>query len=262
METTGLTPDAPADSGGIQPCIIEVAAVLTNASGAPMCEGHWVLKPPTMAHLHGASHWCKQRFGRSRERHPSPATTIGSASKLSGASAPWPWDSLFGEAAASTVTPGDVDAALHAWLKRAGCNKVCLAGKSIKLEWEFMKVHMPRTFGSLHYTTLDVSDVMNTLGCLLGGSRGIRRVLQASPSKPGDHCAARDLQATMHLHAWLCSTLLSGVHHQLLREELEGMPPDRSRWCTTTPQRRTKAGAWGSDQGSPPPTEHTSVAIK
>jgi len=240
METTGLSPDATDTAGTPAACIIEVAAVLTNAAGAPMYEGHWVLRPPSVGHLHGASQWCKQRFGRSRGRPYTAPTTTGSAARVSRASAPWPWDSLFGEALASTVTPQDVDVTLCSWLQAVGCSKVCLAGKSIKLEWEFLKAHMPGTFERLHYTTLDVSDVMNSLGCLLGGARGIRRVLQASPSRPGDHCAARDLQATMHLHAWLCTTLFSGVHHQLLKEELAGMQP------------RVRGAVGGEYRGKPP----------
>lgn len=64
----------------------------------------------------------------------------------------------------STTTLSDLDAALSAWLDEHEMVKgIKLSGNSVKLDFDFLRRNLPRTFGRLGYRVIDVSSFKETL---------------------------------------------------------------------------------------------------
>lgn len=59
---------------------------------------------------------------------------------------------------------GTVDSAMHGWMSHNGLvKKVNLAGSSVKLDFEFIRRHMPQVFSTLGYRVIDVSSFKEAL---------------------------------------------------------------------------------------------------
>lgn len=71
---------------------------------------------------------------------------------------------LIDKVAVAEDTVEDLDAALAEWFDSHGLtSKVILAGSSVKLDFDFIRRHLPVTFAKLHYRVIDVSTFKETL---------------------------------------------------------------------------------------------------
>lgn len=71
---------------------------------------------------------------------------------------------LLNKVAMSHLTAADLDGALSRWLTSHDMtSRVILAGSSVKLDFDFIRRHLPATFARLHYRVIDVSSFKETL---------------------------------------------------------------------------------------------------
>src|SRR5699024_74805 len=88
----------------------------------------------------------------------------------------------------------EVDADLADWMSEQGMHhRVVLAGSSVKLDFEFLRRHMPVVFARLHYRVIDSSSFKEALRAWRPGAVETWEA-QAGPSA---HSAMTDIEASV-----------------------------------------------------------------
>ncbi|WP_152819077.1 oligoribonuclease [Pseudactinotalea sp. HY160] len=138
LETTGLGYDRADPSRIVDDAILEVAAVVTTGD----LEVVGAFGPVTVRGDEGA---LERMVPYVRQMH----TRTGLLERVRGPQA---------------RGIGDVDADLSEWMAGHGLDVgVVLAGSSVKLDFDFIRRHMPATFARLHYRVIDVSSFKEAL---------------------------------------------------------------------------------------------------